>query len=275
MIDNITGLVLTYNEEPNIARTLQALGWLRQIIVVDSFSTDATESIARSFPNVRFIQRSFDSFASQCNFGLEQITTNWVLSLDADYFVTAELREEISQLSDDTATSAYSARFRYCVFGRPLRGSLYPSRSVLFRKSAGHYVQDGHAHRLVFDGMSTLLRGVILHDDRKSLTAWLDSQRRYTQLEAQKLLSSPTRPSSWADRIRRSILPAAPAAFFYTLLFKQCIFDGWPGWYYALQRSYAELLLSLELLDFHLHQNTSPDKQSKVFPNLHGKYPRH
>jgi hypothetical protein len=52
-----------------------------------------------------------------------------------------------------------------------------------------------------------------------------------------------------ADRLRRMIWPAAPAAFLYTLLLKGVILDGWPGWFYALQRTYAELVLSLILLE--------------------------
>ncbi|HVX09733.1 MAG TPA: glycosyltransferase family 2 protein [Pirellulales bacterium] len=249
MLSQITPLILTYNEAPNIERALEKLRWAEEVVVLDSFSSDETENIARSFANVVFAQRHFDSFAAQCNFGLERIKTEWVLSMDADYIVTDPFQDEISKLSSESGVAAYFARFRYCIAGHPLHGTLYPPRPVLFRKSNGRYVQDGHAHKLVFDGPSRFLQGHLLHDDRKPLSRWLDSQRAYARLEADKLLAHPVKARSLADRLRCLIWPAAPAAFVYTLLVKGCLFDGWPGWYYTLQRTYAELLLSLELLD--------------------------
>jgi glycosyltransferase involved in cell wall biosynthesis len=254
----VTPLILTYNEAPNIGRALEKLSWAREVVVLDSFSTDDTEAIARGFANVVFAQRQFDSFAGQCNNGLERIKTEWVLSMDADYILTDGLRDEIADLSSEPGVAAYFARFRYCVAGRPLRGTLYPPRAVLFQKTSGHYVQDGHAHKLLFDGASRFLKGHLLHDDRKPLARWLESQRSYTELEADKLLAHPTQARSLADRLRRLIWPAAPAAFVYTLLVNRCIFDGWPGWFYTLQRTYAELLLSLELLDRRLGGCTPP-----------------
>src|SRR5262245_17862521 len=68
-LDEVTVLLLTYNEAANIGRTLTNLRWARRILVVDSFSTDKTLVILNALPNVRVIQRRFDSFAQQCNFG--------------------------------------------------------------------------------------------------------------------------------------------------------------------------------------------------------------
>ena len=82
LLDEITVLILTYNEAPNIRRTLGRLRWAHRIVVVDSFSTDETVEIVNGFSNADLVQRRFDSFARQCNFGLEQIRSPWVLSLD-------------------------------------------------------------------------------------------------------------------------------------------------------------------------------------------------
>src|SRR5437764_1388519 len=65
-----TVMILTYNEAPNIGRTLEKLSWARRILVVDSFSTDETLAVAKRFPNVDVIQRRFDSFGGQSNFVL-------------------------------------------------------------------------------------------------------------------------------------------------------------------------------------------------------------
>src|SRR5215217_7735082 len=85
MIEDITPVIITYNEAANIARTLGRLVWARRIVVVDSGSTDETLEIIRSYPQTELINRPFDDFASQCNFAIAQVTTTWVLSLDADY----------------------------------------------------------------------------------------------------------------------------------------------------------------------------------------------
>ena len=89
---SLTALVLTYNEQENIRRNLEALLWVPKVIVVDSFSNDRTLEIVRSFPNVQVVQRVFDTHANQWNAGLDRIDTEWVLTLDADYVLTAELQ---------------------------------------------------------------------------------------------------------------------------------------------------------------------------------------
>lgn len=269
MLSEITPTVLTFNEAPNLCRTLEKLQWAKQVVVLDSFSTDETERIARSFDNVVFIQRRFDCHTAQWNFGVDQVQTPWVFALDADYVVTSQLQDELAQLRPNPEISAYYARFRYCISGRPLRASLYPPRAVLFQKSRCRYVQDGHTQTLEIEGPTKFLQGYLLHDDRKPLSRWLDSQRGYARLEAQKLIENPKTVRSLADQLRRWIWPAAPAAFFYTLFVKRCLFDGWPGWFYALQRTYAELLLSLELLDRRLCSNDVPSVSPKVHSDHH------
>jgi hypothetical protein len=125
-------------------------------------------------------------------------------------------------------------------------------------------VQDGHTQRLEFSGPARFLNGYLLHDDRKPLSRWLEAQRHYARLEAEKLAGRPAASLSVANRLRRSIWPAVPAAFFYTLFVKGCLFDGWRGWFYVLQRTYAELLMSLELLDHRLCRNDQPGTPAKV-----------
>src|SRR5947207_11009042 len=119
---DLTVLILTFNERENISQTVEALAWAKNILIVDSFSTDDTLALAKAArPDVTVVQRAFDSFASQCNFGLTQIATPWVLSIDADYLLTPELISEIAALEPGTDMSGYSAAFRYCVFVDPLR----------------------------------------------------------------------------------------------------------------------------------------------------------
>lgn len=255
----ITPLILTWNEAPNIGRTLEKLTWAKRIVVVDSFSTDETEAICRGFPQVEFVQRKFTSFADQCNFGLGLVRTPWVLSLDADYVLSDELVAELQEIGASERRPGFSAGFVYCVCGRPLRASLYPRRTVLYRKDQARYEDDGHCHRVRLEGEIGRLRGVIYHDDRKPLSRWLQMQDRYATLEARKLLTTPRAALGWPDRLRRLILPAPTAVLFYTLIVKGLAFEGWRGWYYVFQRTLAETLLALRLLEARLDSGAEAD----------------
>jgi glycosyltransferase involved in cell wall biosynthesis len=246
----LTALVLTFNEVANIERTINALTWVPRILVIDSGSTDGTLEILARFTNVTVIPRRFDSFANQCNFGLDQISHGWVLSLDADYVVSHALQNEIQQrLSSpiDAAVSGFSIRFRYCIAGRPLRGTLYPARTSLYRAGLGRYQNDGHGHRLQIDGTVLPLKHPLLHDDRKSLDRWLASQDGYLRSEANKLLTTPSGQLALADRLRKHTPLAPLAALVVCLVLKGGIFDGRFGLFYASQRLYAEVLLLLRL----------------------------
>ena len=257
-LSKITPLIITWNEDPNIDRCLSRLKWASRIVIIDSGSTDETLKVCSTYPQVQIIHRKFDSFAEQCNFGLLQISTEWVLSMDADYLLPTSFSDVLAALP--STPSGYSARFRYCIFGRPLRASLYPARTVLYQKSAAQYQNVGHGHRVAIEGPVGDLPCRIEHDDRKPLGRWLDSQRKYARQEAQHLALADSRTLPFADRVRRRIWPAVPAVFVYVLIWKRCLLDGWAGWFYALQRTYAELLLSLELVDLKL-RNTK-DRQN-------------
>lgn len=248
-MDNLTVLVLTFNERENIVRTLAALPATQNVLLIDSGSTDGTIELARSArPSVKVLEREFDSFADQCNFGLSEITTEWVLSLDADYILTPELRAEIAAVDPAADVAGYSAEFRYCIFGRPLRSTVYPARTVLYRRQRAQYRDEGHGHRVVVDGKVEELSGTIDHDDRKPLSYWIQAQDRYATIEARHLLATPLDQLSFQDRLRRQIFFAAPAIFLYLLFGRGLILDGWPGWFYVAQRTIAEFLLSVRLL---------------------------
>jgi glycosyltransferase involved in cell wall biosynthesis len=251
----ITPLILTYNEEANIGRTLDRLTWAKQILVVDSHSDDATLDIVADYPQADILQRPFDSFAGQCNFGLDHIDTEWVLSLDADYVLSEGFTEEVRRLPSNPSADGYTASFVHCVFGDPIRATLYPPRTVLYRRARASYRQDGHAHQVEVDGATETLDSAIYHDDRKSLGRWLSAQQEYTEDEIEKYRSLVRSELSWPDRIRRRTLSPI-LVFFYCLFAKGLILDGKAGWYYTLRRTYAELLLALALMDEELRTNT-------------------
>jgi glycosyltransferase involved in cell wall biosynthesis len=251
MLDQITPLILTYNEAPNIARTLSSVAWAGDVVLVDSLSDDDTLELAASFPNVRIFQRQFDTHRNQWEFGLKEtgITTPWVLALDADYVLSDELINELKHLKPETESAGYRANFVYCINGKKLQSGIYPPVTVLYRREAAAYVQDGHTQRVAVEGTIKNLRTPIFHDDRKSLKRWFHSQARYTQLEAQKLLAADPAELALADRLRRWRFVMPPAMLVYCLFVRGGVLDGWPGFYYAFQRSLAELMLSLHLIE--------------------------
>ncbi|MBF0152142.1 MAG: glycosyltransferase family 2 protein [Magnetococcales bacterium] len=264
MLDAITPVILTRNEAPNIGRTLEHLWWAKRVVVLDSYSTDATREIATAFPNVDFHQRAFDTHARQWNVAVHDIIFQeeaWILALDADYQVTEPLIQEMAQLRPGPKTVGYVARFRYCIGGRPLRGTLYPDKVVLFRRSFGRYYQDGHTQALAIEGHTELLRHPIDHDDRKSLSHWLRAQDRYMRLEVDHLLATPWSTLSWPDRLRCLYLVAPFLVFVNCLLFKGGLLDGKPGWYYACQRTLSELLLALRLLERRIGLDTEEPEE--------------
>lgn len=247
-LEDITPLVLTRDEEVNIGRTLEQLRWARRVVVVDSFSTDATVAIAGTFPNVRLMQREIDSLAEQTKFGIAAVETPWVMLLDADFFVPRELVDELHDLEPPAGVRAYRAAFEYAVNGRVLRGSLYPPRIVLLHKSHATPWQDGHAHRILIDGTTATLRTKIIHDDRKSFERFIARQKHYMAQEAEKLRTVDPRALSIAGRIRKLIVVAPLAAFLHALFVRGVILDGRAGLRYAAERFTAEWILSVELL---------------------------
>lgn len=249
MLEQITPLILTYNEAPNIARALAGLSWAEELVVLDSFSDDETVAIAKSFANVRVVQRVFDNHRNQWEFGMKEtgLTTPWVLALDADYVVSSEFVAELKSLQPSTSTVGYRSQFVYCINGKKLRSGIYPPVTVLYRRDAATYVQDGHTQRVALQGTVEELRTPLMHDDRKSFRRWLQSQRGYTELEAEKLLAADPAQLELQDRLRRWCIVVPPATFVYCLIVRGGVLDGWQGFYYAFQRTVAELLLAVNL----------------------------
>lgn len=249
-LSQVTPLILTFNEEHNIGRSLEGLRWAERIVVIDSGSTDSTLKLLAAVPQVEVVHRSFDSFADQCNFGLGLIRTLWCLSLDADHRITPAFQAELAKLvaTAPAELAAVITPFRYVVAGKPLRGTLLPPRINLMRPSGGHYENDGHSHQFVPFGRTAMMREPVLHDDRKPLSRWLASQQRYLQQETRKLLLvTPHQHLSRGDRLRKRHVIAPFAVLVICLIWHRGLLDGWRGWFYAFQRMYVETLLSLML----------------------------
>ncbi|MCB1687086.1 MAG: glycosyltransferase family 2 protein [Halioglobus sp.] len=247
--NSLCAMVITHNEQDNIGRTLESIAWLDHILVIDSGSTDATLEIVAQYPQARVVHRDFTTFAEQCNFGLQQIDTEWVLSMDADYVFPHEAREALISTTAPGKADGYQAEFFYAIHGKVVKGSILPPRTVLYRRDLAHYEDDGHGHRVRVRGRVDRLPFRIVHDDRKPLSRWATSQIRYAAQEADKLLATPPGELSLQDRLRRLVIVAPLAVFVLVYFVRGGILSGWHGLYYALQRSTFEILLSLSLIE--------------------------
>ena len=134
-------VIITKNEESNLARTLQSVTWADEIVIVDSGSTDRTCEIAESF-HAKFFVEEWKGFAAQKNSALQKATGDWVLSLDADEEVEPALADEIRQtLSANPSASGFWIPRKNFFLGRWIRhGGFYPDPKLrLFRRGAGKF----------------------------------------------------------------------------------------------------------------------------------------
>jgi glycosyltransferase involved in cell wall biosynthesis len=250
MLDSVTPLLLTFNEESNIGRTLSMLGWANDIVVVDSGSSDGTINILNGCDNVRSFSRKFDNHSSQWQFALEKtgIETEWVLALDADYLLSPDLIEELKNLVPENGINGFNVSFAYCINGKLVRGSLYPPVCILYRRESAKYIQQGHTQRVRVEGKISVLKSLIYHDDRKPFRFWLQSQIKYAGLEKQLIRSTRWKELSLSNKLRKCIVVTPILVPVYILFIKGAVLSGIPGLKYAGQRLIAECLLSYHLL---------------------------
>jgi glycosyltransferase involved in cell wall biosynthesis len=256
VLDSITPVLLTYNEGANIGHTLARLSWAKDIVVVDSGSTDDTLTILKSHPRVRAFHRAFDTHHAQWRYAMceTEIRTPWVLRLDADYQLTGELAAEMARLEPPKALAAYVSAFDYAVFGRRLIASLYPPKPILLRLGSFSVSDEGHTEGWVVNGPTAQLHARLIHDDWKSMRDWAMAQARYMTRERQKLDSRRAGFRDWL-RMHPPLMPVT--VFFYCLFIKGLLFNGKAGLLYTLQRTVAEGILSLYILESQL---ASPGK---------------
>lgn len=242
----VTAVILTYNEGPNIGRVLEALTWCARIVVVDSGSTDETKARTLRLPSVSWFTRSFDTHADQWRFAIFEtgITTDLVLALDSDMLVPNAFVAELNRNFAPQHTGGVLT-FRYCSLGRLLSGSLYPPQLRLLRRSHVSVVQRGHTQEFITDGPVYTFKTPCIHDDRKPLERWFNAQIDYSALESQRIASSDS--TMIKDSLRRlGLMPLIAGAFGY--LSAGGPFSGRAALYYGYERLAFEAMLTLRLL---------------------------
>jgi len=152
---NISVVIITKNEEANIERCLRSVDWADEIIVLDSGSTDRTVEISQELGARVSVTADWPGFGPQKNRALEQATGDWVLSLDADEWVTPDLREEIlNVISGPEGAVGFRVPRLSSFCGRFMRHSGWWPDYVtrLFRRGAAKFSDDVVHERVIAEG---------------------------------------------------------------------------------------------------------------------------
>lgn len=197
----IAAVVITKDEERNIAACLESLRWTDELVVVDAQSQDRTVEIARRYTNKVFV-RPWPGFGPQKNFGMDQTKADWMLVVDADERVTGALQQEILQtvLAGPPADLVgFEIPRRNFFYGRWIQGGgIYPDYQLrLFRRSAGHYDDVLLHERLQLRGRIARLTHPMDHYSMPGIREHVQKMARYTGLGAQEKLKVRSRVTLW------------------------------------------------------------------------------
>lgn len=187
----LSGLIITYNEIKHIKEVLENISFTDEIIVVDSFSTDGTVEIIKSFPNVKLFQRKFDDFTSQRNYALSLAKNNWVLFIDADERITPNLQEEIlSIIHSENTKDAYYFYRKFYYKNKPLHFSGWQTDKNfrLFKKDKCIYKSERLVHEtLAVNGTTGILKNKLLHYSFDDYNKYKRKMISYGKLRAKEL----------------------------------------------------------------------------------------
>lgn len=182
-MEKITAIIPTFNEQANIKEAIESVLWCDEVIVVDSFSTDKTIEIVKSFPQVRLLQREYEYSASQKNWTIPQASHSWIFLLDADERPTPELVTEIKDVvKKGTKYSGFWIYRRNNFMGKRIDYSGWQSDKVirLFKKDECKY-QNKHVHaEIESKGEISILKNKLIHYTYLDLNTYLKKADRYT-----------------------------------------------------------------------------------------------
>jgi glycosyltransferase involved in cell wall biosynthesis len=257
------------NEEMNLPRCLDSLQWCGDVVVLDSFSSDGTEKIAKE-RGARFVQRQFDDYASQRNYGLNGIEYKheWIFMVDADETVSKELADEIESLPDDASVAMYRLRRKDFLMGKWIRRSSgYPTWFGRLMRKGKVRVERAINEEYHTDGGIAHLNNHFFHYPfNKGFHDWFEKHNRYSTMEAQSLTNGEAAKLRLRDLFvrdpvlrRKAIknivyrLPGRPVLMFCALYFVRLGFlDGAAGLRFCILRSFYEYMISCKMKEIQL-----------------------
>jgi glycosyltransferase involved in cell wall biosynthesis len=222
----ISVVIITFNEELNLPRTLESVKWADEVVVVDSGSTDKTVEIARLFGAKVWVE-PWKGFAAQKNSAIEKASCDWVLSLDADEVVTNDLRQAIQHavaIPDNKLSGYWMPRMNY-IFGRWMRhGGFWPDRKLrLFRRGKGQLELRPVHETIQVEGPVGYLSEPLFHEAYPSITGYIEHMNRYSTLGAE-VVAEKHAAFSFVNIVVRPFF-----TFIYNYFFRLGLLDGRQG----------------------------------------------
>ena len=243
---SVSVVVISKNEEASIERCLRSVDWADEVIVLDSGSTDRTVEIAQNLGARVSVTADWPGFGPQKNRALEQVTGDWVLSLDADEWATGELRDEILKvISRPDGAAAFRVPRSSSFCGRFMRHSGWWPDYVtrLFRRGSARFSDDVVHERVIVEGKTGTLNEPIMHETFVDLDELLQKLNSYSSLAAEEMHKG-GRKAGLAGAILRTLW-----AFVRTYFLRGGFLDGREGFMLAVATAegtyyrYAKLML--------------------------------
>jgi ADP-heptose:LPS heptosyltransferase len=204
----LSALIITYNEEHNVKQVLENLDFADEILVIDSFSTDRTVEIAKSFKNVKVIQHAFENYAIQRNYAISLAKGTWILFLDADERLTTSLKKEIIQtIQNKTLYTAYYFNRTFMFCNKKLHYSGWQTDKIirLFRKEKATYSLHKTVHeKLLTNGTIGKLKNKLVHYSYTDYFSYKEKMISYGKLKANEEFTRGTKPNFFHFYLRPS-----------------------------------------------------------------------
>ncbi|WP_278552758.1 glycosyltransferase family 2 protein [Elizabethkingia bruuniana] len=191
-MEKVSGLIITYNEERNIAAVLNCFNFCDEIIVVDSFSTDKTVEMAQKNPKVKVYQQEFVDYTKQRNKALSLAENDWVFFLDGDERTTPDLEKEIIEtINNKDSKDAYYIYRIFFVGQKKINfsGTQNDKNFRLFRKSKAFYTETKKVHEtLEVQGSTGILKHKLLHYSFENFESFKKKMMYYGLLKGTELI---------------------------------------------------------------------------------------
>ncbi|RLB01032.1 MAG: glycosyltransferase family 2 protein [Deltaproteobacteria bacterium] len=234
MVD-ISACMITFNNDRTVERALKSIApWVQEIIVVDSFSTDATPDIVKRYTD-KFEQRKWPGFRDQYNYCISKASNDWVIFVDADEEISKELGQEIQDrlMQEGDVYDAYIAHRRTFYLGRwIMHGGWVPDYEIrVFKKSRGRFEGDLHA-KVRVEGRVGELRNFYYHYNYRDIADQIDTINTYSEQAAIDMRKKGKR-FSWLDLMFRPGL-----RFIKEYVLKRGFMDGMAGLVIAVSTMY-------------------------------------
>src|SRR4051812_42500152 len=246
----VSAIITTLNEEQHIAECIESLLWCDEILIVDSFSTDATPEIARRYDKVQFVQRTYFGSAAQKNWAMDQVTNEWILIFDADERCTPALQKEVEGLLAAGPTyEAYTIRRRVYFLGHMIRFSGWQHDRVvrLIRNGSARYPNRRVHADMITRGPAPELRNPMEHYMADSLDEYVRRIEKYSFWGAAQ---------NWREKRRSGvseIFGRSVWRFLRTYVFQLGVLDGMHGLVFCMLQAFGTYLKWSLLWGWHVN----------------------